>query len=284
MIKVNNEVITEKEFDLACADSKKRFGLPALKKEHLDIIAWQLVDARLFLVKARDSDIVIDEEEVKTTFDKFKGNFKTPEEFDKVLESNGDSYDTFEAKIKDNMLLDKYLKTNFYAKVEVAVEDAEKYYNQYKEKFVSQDRIAASHILFKEDDLETAKKVKSEIDNGADFAEKALAHSECPSKSNKGSLGLFGKGQMVKEFEEAAFNSAVNEVVGPIKTQFGYHIIKVDHKEEAKNLDFADVKEDLLNQMKQSVVNENIKKLAMSLREENKIEIDEKLLASKEEK
>ena len=86
-------------------------------------------------------------------------------------------------------------------------------------------RIRASHILVKTED--EAKKLYEEIQNGADFAELAKEHSLCPSKRDGGDLNFFGKGMMVKPFEEAAFALKRGEVSEPIETQFGWHLIKL---------------------------------------------------------
>jgi len=90
-------------------------------------------------------------------------------------------------------------------------------------------KIRASHILVS--DLEQAEKILSEIKAGGDFGELAKKYSICPSKENGGDLGYFGKGQMVKEFEDAAFSLNEGEVSGIVKTEFGYHIIKLTGKE-----------------------------------------------------
>jgi len=86
-------------------------------------------------------------------------------------------------------------------------------------------RAEARHILV--DSEEKCLELKKEIEAGADFAEVALANSLCPSGRNGGNLGEFGPGQMVPEFDKAVFSSDVGEVVGPIKTQFGYHLLEV---------------------------------------------------------
>lgn len=83
----------------------------------------------------------------------------------------------------------------------------------------------ARHIL-----VETEAKcdeLKQAIENGQDFAEVAREHSKCPSGRNGGDLGSFGPGQMVPEFDKAVFNSELNTVLGPIRTQFGYHLLEV---------------------------------------------------------
>ena len=83
----------------------------------------------------------------------------------------------------------------------------------------------ARHILV--DSEEKCSELKTEIENGTDFAEVAQANSNCPSSSKGGDLGQFGPGQMVPEFDKAVFSGDVGVVYGPIKTQFGYHLLEV---------------------------------------------------------
>ena len=83
----------------------------------------------------------------------------------------------------------------------------------------------ASHILVKDAGL--AKHLREQLKKGAKFADLAREHSTCPSKSKGGDLGWFGEGQMVKEFETAVKKTGVGSTTGPVKTQFGWHIIKV---------------------------------------------------------
>lgn len=89
--------------------------------------------------------------------------------------------------------------------------------------------VEASHILVKTE--EEAKNIKNEIETGKiDFAHAAGKYSLCPSGGDAGSLGSFGKGMMVKEFEDAAFSAELNKVTDPVKTQFGWHLIVVTNK------------------------------------------------------
>ena len=86
-------------------------------------------------------------------------------------------------------------------------------------------RAAARHILVATE--EQCQSIKDEIANGADFAEMAKTHSTCPSGRSGGDLGEFAPGQMVREFNDVCFNDEVGVVHGPVKTQFGYHLIEV---------------------------------------------------------
>ena len=86
-------------------------------------------------------------------------------------------------------------------------------------------KATARHILVKTE--EQCEQLKQEIAGGKDFAVAAKEHSSCPSGRNGGELGSFGPGQMVKEFDEVVFSAPLNEVQGPVQTQFGYHLLEV---------------------------------------------------------
>ena len=86
-------------------------------------------------------------------------------------------------------------------------------------------RASARHILVKTE--EACLDLKKQIDEGADFADIAKKHSECPSGNEGGSLCEFSPGQMVPEFDTVVFNDDVGKVHGPVKTQFGYHLIEI---------------------------------------------------------
>ncbi len=87
---------------------------------------------------------------------------------------------------------------------------------------------SARHILV--DTEQACLDLKTEIEAGADFAEVAKQHSNCPSKAQGGALGSFGRGQMVQEFDEVVFTADLNKVQGPVKTQFGYHLVEVTNR------------------------------------------------------
>lgn len=87
---------------------------------------------------------------------------------------------------------------------------------------------SARHILVKTQ--EACESIKKEIEGGADFADVAKKHSECPSGQKGGDLGEFSPGQMVKEFNDVVFNEEVDKVHGPVQTQFGYHLIEITNR------------------------------------------------------
>ena len=126
----------------------------------------------------------------------------------------------------------------------VSEEEAKAFYEENPQHFEKGATVSAKHILVKEE--ETCKEILAAIESGEKLFEQAAQESStCPSGQRGGDLGEFGKGQMVKEFEEAAFSAEIGQVVGPVATQFGYHLIKVEARKEATVAAFEEVKEQI---------------------------------------
>ncbi|PID79689.1 MAG: peptidylprolyl isomerase [Clostridiales bacterium] len=139
-----------------------------------------------------------------------------------------------EVEIVRANLLKSYAIRKFLAEVKFDQAAVEKYYEDNKAQFVEPAKVKASHILVP-DEAKMAE-VKAALDGGEAFEAVAKAHSTCPSKERGGDLGFFGKGQMVPEFEQVAFAMNVGDVSEPVKTQFGYHVIKLDDKKPEREM------------------------------------------------
>ena len=134
------------------------------------------------------------------------------------------------------------------SEVTVTDEDAKKYYKENKTQFDQPATVSAKHILV--DTEELCSEVKERIENGElSFEDAAKEYSTCPSNAQGGSLGVFGRGMMVPEFEDAAFELELEKISEPVKTQFGYHLIKVDAKNEPKTSEFDEVKDKIVQQL-----------------------------------
>lgn len=148
-------------------------------------------------------------------------------------------------EILTQMIINKTL-----AEVTVTDEEALNYYNANQDKFSEPETVSAKHILV--DSEEECNKVRKEIlDAKVTFEEAAAKYSTCPSGAEGGNLGAFSKGMMVPEFEKAAFELAIGELSEAVKTQFGYHLIKVELKNPASIKSFDEVKNTVLNQLVQ---------------------------------
>ena len=151
-------------------------------------------------------------------------------------------------KAKESLLA-SYALEKVINGVRITDKEIEDYYNENQDKFVSPATVNASHILV--DSEEKAKEIYEKIEKGEmSFEDAAKEYSSCPSKDNGGSLGDFGKGQMVPEFDAAVFAMEVGEVTKePVQTQFGYHLIRLNSKNEGATMPLDSIKERLGQQL-----------------------------------
>lgn len=147
---------------------------------------------------------------------------------------------------KDN-LLKNYAFNKLIGEETVTEEEIETFYNDYKDNFQRPEMVNAGHILI--DSEEKAKEILEEIKNGLSFEDAAVKYSSCPSKEQGGNLGEFGRGQMVPEFENAAFEMEEGAISEPIKSEFGYHIIKLNEKLPEAASSMEEVEEEIKNQI-----------------------------------
>jgi len=188
-----------------------------------------------------------------------ENNLDQDEEFQKELEI-----------MKEEMLKQYGLK-KMLQDVEVTPEEAFDYYKAHRHDFKSPETIRAKHILV--NDAALADQIYWDLKKGLFFEEAAKKYSTCPSAAEGGDLGYFSRGQMVPEFEKAAFALQVNEISHPVKTQFGYHIIKlVDHK-KAGTMDFEEVEDNIRQILLASKQNKKYVEESKRLREKYSVVI-----------
>lgn len=161
--------------------------------------------------------------------DAYKNNLDMDEEFETELKL-----------VKDNMLKN-YAMHKIFEQVVATEEDLKKYYEDNKEMLSPSTNYTASHILV--EDENKANDIYEEIQNGLDFSEAAKKYSLDPSGSNGGSLGKFPKGVMVKEFQDGLEKLQPGQISKPVKSQFGFHIIKLDDVEKNLPKDFEEVRD-----------------------------------------
>lgn len=167
------------------------------------------------------------------------------------------------ARVKEDLLAN-YAVEKAVRDVRVNDADVEAYYNENKAQFVQGPTVNASHILV--DSEEKANEILAKINAGEiTFEDAAKEFSSCPSGKEGGSLGDFGRGQMVPEFDEACFTMEVGAVSAPVKTQFGYHIIRLNSKGEETEMPFdaikAQLKEKLMQDKQQAAYQSKLNQL-----------------------
>ena len=168
------------------------------------------------------------------------------------------------AKLKDNLLI-SYAGEKAIASANVTEAEVKEYYENNKAQFTTGETVNASHILV--DSEEKAKEIFEEIASGKkSFEDAAKEYSSCPSKESGGNLGDFGRGQMVPEFDKAVFEMEVGSITeAPVKTQFGYHLIKLNAKNPAKEMEYSEIKDEiktgLLNEKRRKAYESKINQL-----------------------
>ena len=145
------------------------------------------------------------------------------------------------AQAKDG-LLTQFAIAKALERVTVTEAEIKEYYDAHPEQFAPQEMVSANHILV--DTREDADAIREQIVSGAtSFEDAARARSKCPSAPQGGDLGQFGRGQMVPEFEQACFALQEGEISQPVKTQFGWHLIRLNRREQSKAYSLSEARE-----------------------------------------
>lgn len=274
---VNGENINQKDVNLMLS----RFGnqiseeqLPAVTKQILD----GLITQKLIMQFIKENKIEPAKATIDTELNKVREEIKSNpslanQTLEQVLESHGSSIDDLKKDITISLSLEKYLGK------ELDDQKLKAYFEQNKAVY-DETEVKASHVLVDtrtmktDEELAQAKdkinKAKADVVAGKDFADIAKQYSDCPSKEKGGDLGFFKrKGQMVEPFAAAAFALKIGQISDPIKTNFGYHIIKVTEIKQGKDVKFDDIKQNV----KQDILQEKAQVLISQLRQKAKIDI-----------
>jgi peptidyl-prolyl cis-trans isomerase C len=180
--------------------------------------------------------------------------------------------------LKKRLIVESFLKKKVEVESKVSDEDMKKFYEQNKDKFKSGDQIKASHILVKTE--KEAKDVQAQLKAGGNFEELAKKSSVDSSAAKGGDLGWFGKGSMVPAFEKAALALKENQISDIVKSDFGFHIIKLTGKRSAGVRPFEEVKEQIKGAIMPTKQQEVFQKIKDELKKTAKITVKEDVLNS----
>jgi len=230
----------------------------SIPPDHISLLQQQVLDRliqiQLLLTKATEADKTTAKETTNGRIEDIKTRAGSDEALNRQLKSVGTTPDELRSKMTEESTAQAVLEREL--KIQVADSDVKKFYDDNPSKFEQPEMVRASHILLSTRDMETgkdlpddkkaAKRKEAEALSkraraGEDFAKLARENSEDPGSKDKGGEYQFPRGQMVPEFEAAAFSLKTNEVSDIVTTQFGYHIIKLSEKIPAKKVELAKV-------------------------------------------
>ena len=208
-----------------------RQNLPKLEAKALD----QAIGAKLLLDQAARLDIPVTEKDIDAEVARVVQQVGGEENYKKALAAQGISEADFRKELEKGARVNMLVNQACAHVADPTEDEVTAFYEAHKQEYVEPHQVLCQHILVKGSNdaaLDKIKEIRERIVNDkADFAEEAKKHSDCPSGAQGGSLGWFGRGMMVPEFDKAAFEMKKGEVSGVVTTEFGYHIIyKADER------------------------------------------------------
>ena len=279
----NTLKIAQQQFALIAKDRGDAPGSVNVEKEVIE----RLISIELMLQDAQKRGLAADKVAVDGEMAAFRNSFKTEQEFTDYLKENNITVDTVKAQITKEMTLKQLqgeLLKEMAEKSEVSEKESKGFYDANVEKFNHPDQVKASHILIKVEKtadeaadkkaLATIEDIRKKAIAGEDFAELAKKYSEGSSNIKGGDLGFFAKGQMQEAFEEVAFTLPINEISKPVKTDYGYHIIKVTEKRAAGVISYDEVKDLIRQHLSQKQLEHAQKLYTDGMRNSAKVEIN----------
>lgn len=262
--KVNGDSIYkedfEKDFNIYKNAVESKVGPEIWKKleeEAMRRFLDKLIIEKIISQEAEKLGLKVTDEEVDKEIKNYISYFENEEKFKEFLKQSNITEEYFRKEIKKEILISKY-KEEVLKDIEIPIDEAKKYYEDNIDSFRDY-RVRARHILVKTED--EAKEILKQLKNGKDFAELAKEKSICPSASKGGDLGYIGKDSMLlPEFKKAALSLEPGQISDIVKTEKGYHIIKVEDKID-KLYSFDEVKDDIIKWLKDKEYDKKLKEL-----------------------
>jgi len=241
-----------------------------------------MINEELLFQESKKKGITVEPEAIATDLKRIKKGFATDADFKKLIAESGLTEAELQSDIERGHVINKLIDNQIMALVVIPEQEIRTFYDTHPESFKKSEQVRASHILIKVDsqaepsvkDEKKAKlqKIQKRLKGGEDFAVLAKEFSECPSNIKGGDLGYFGRGNMVKPFEDVAFALKTGEVSDIVETRFGYHLIKVVDKKPESVVGYEDVKDNIGQYLKKEKTGKELKGYIDKLRKKAVVE------------
>lgn len=285
---VNGTPISKAEFEKTLTEIFASMGMQAstLPPEQRGTLYRQFAEDMVVdkLVDIASAKTEVTPSEIDAEMAKITQQYGSAERFAEELKTMGQTPAEFKDRLVKMIRQRKWMESQVKAGDQVTEAQIKAFYNENKAEFEQPQVVRASHILIRLDEgadpdtIAAKQKIAAALaeraTKGEDFAKLATEFSEDPTaKQNAGDLNFFPKDRMVPAFAEVAFNQAVGTVSIPVRTQFGWHVIKVTDKKEAKTLPFDEVKNDIGEYLMEGKKQQAVEAVIRGLRENAKVEI-----------
>jgi parvulin-like peptidyl-prolyl isomerase len=286
---VEGHEIKKAELDTALGSVLAAQGIPASqlpedqRLQGYHIVLDDMIIERL--IASRSASEKVTDEEVAAQYEKLKGNFGSEEELKKQLDKAGQTVDKVKTGIRERLRQQHWIDEQVKGKTDVTDADAEDFYKRNPEQFKSPERVRASHILISvpedakpevvAEKQKAAQAIADRVKKGEAFDKLAKELSEDPSaKQNSGDLDFFTKDQMVPEFSNAAFGMKKDQISDPVRSSFGFHIIKVTDRKDAETVTLEKAKPQLVAYLKQQKKSAALEKIVQGIKEKADIKVN----------
>jgi parvulin-like peptidyl-prolyl isomerase len=287
---VNQEIITLSEVEKWINPLKYEIvtGDRLEKRERVETLCRQvlekLIEEKLIDQEAKKIGVKISSKEIEATLEEVKRrNAATQEDLEKALTTEGLTLETYKKQIEKGLQRQRLIHWSVKVEAKAGEKELREFYQKNMDRYRTNETYRPSHILFIIPKAATpeemgeirkkAQKVLEKIKGGEDFGEMALLYSEDASSKDRGELGYFKRGELVPAIERAALRLKVGEVSEIVRTEFGFHIIKLLDRKGTEPLPFEEVNEKVRADYHESEMEKALKQYLSTLKEKSVIEI-----------
>lgn len=295
LAKAKNFVVKESEVADAFIDYKANLAATrgqTIPEDQRAMVESNLLDriivTKVLTGRATDADKAKAKESTEKLIANARKQFPTEEAFERQLQATGMSPDQFHSRAYEQTLCETVVERELKSKIKITDEEAKKFYDENPARFERPENVRAAHVLISTVDKDTqkpvpdnvkkekeklAKEIKARAEKGEDFAKLVKEYSDDPGSKDKGGEYTFARGEMVPEFEAAAFSLKTNQISDVVETRFGYHIIKLLQKIPAEKISFEKVLPDLKEGLVQQEAQKQVPDYFAKIKKEAGVEI-----------
>ena len=286
--RVNNSIITladyqaqqkkvpqEVQQECACAGLQLQNAIQDRQKN----VLRDMIDQELLIERAKDMSLDVETEVIKRLDDLRKqNNMPTLEAFQRAVESDGQSWDDLKSQLKNSLLTNEVIRREVGGRIDVGPADVKAYYDAHKSEFNRPEEVVLSEIILSTEnktgaDIDAVKKraedLRARVIAGEDFGELAKRYSEDSTSVNGGALGVYTKGQMPQQLEDAVFKLSKGQMSDVIQTKSGFMILRVDEHYQAGDQPLEAVQEDIQQKIFMQKMDPQLRKYLEQLREQS---------------
>lgn len=289
---VNGEAIHYDDVNRVISQFLNQLGKDMNQFQHLasdsmlwhDALEW-MISLKLLTQEAKRLNVKADSNEVQLALVSIKRRFPNEQRFFDVLQQSNLTLEQFQTNLAQELTVQKLLEQQIASQLkDITDEEALKYYQEHGEELMQPEQIRVHHILFKVSETADPEKVRSveskamrvleRIRKGEDFETLARQYSEDPASALRGgNIGFFSRGDMIKNFEDAAFALKVGQVSDLVRTQLGFHIIRLDERKSSQKMPFEEVKLPIKARLKQEQSNALFQQYVEALKSKAEIKL-----------